>query len=257
MVPSMKRLVQHLHTYLQGRCTPDEVFQVETIGRLLDADYSGAMRYGEIMRHGDFGLGTFAGLDGEMAAVDGHYYRFGPDGSGERVDPESQAPFAVVKHFQTDITIHLDGPCDLEAVQALIDERLPEQDALCAVKISARFDDLQFRVMRRQNDGTDLDTASKSQAEFHEQGLKGVLVGFRFPADSAPVGVPGYHLHLIIDDGRMGGHCHGAVLSDITIEIDDTDHLHLAAEDGMTRLTAGMSAGDRERLDRVERERRT
>ena len=223
---------------------------------MLEADYSGAMTYGEIMRHGDFGLGTFTGLDGEMAAVDGRYYRFGPDGSGERVDPESQAPFAVVKYFNTNITINLAGPCDLEAVQAMIDQSLLAQDALCAVKISAQFDDLQFRVMRHQNDGTDLDTASKSQAEFHEQGLEGVLVGFRFPADSAPVGVPGYHLHLIIDNGRLGGHCHGAVLSDITIEIDDTDHLHLAADDGMTRLTAGMSAGDRERLDRVERERR-
>jgi len=253
----MKQLVHHLHDYLQGRCTPDEVFQVETIGRLLDADYSGAMSYGEIMRHGDFGLGTFTGLDGEMAAVDGRFYRFGADGTGEPVDPASQAPFAVVKHFNTDITIKLDGPCDLETVQATIDQNLPERDALCAVKISACFEDLQFRVMRRQSDGTDLDTASQSQAEFHEHGLVGVLVGFRFPGDSAPVGVPGYHLHLIIEDGRLGGHCHGAVLRDITIEIDDTDHLHLAADDGVTRLTAGMSAADRARLDRVERERRT
>ncbi len=35
----MKPLVHHFHDYLKGRCTSDEVFQVETIGRLLDADY--------------------------------------------------------------------------------------------------------------------------------------------------------------------------------------------------------------------------
>ncbi|MBN35630.1 MAG: hypothetical protein CMM46_12845 [Rhodospirillaceae bacterium] len=215
------------------------------------------MPYSEIIRHGDFGLRTFSGLDGEMSAVDGRFYRFGPDGSGSPVDPENQAQFAVVKHFQTDFTIRLDGPCSLEAVQQTIDEALPERDAMCAVKISACFDDLQFRVMRRQANGTDLDTASQSQAEFHEEGLRGVLVGLRFPSDSAPVGVPGYHLHLVIDDGRLGGHCHGATMSDITIEMDDTDHLHLAADDGMTRLTAGLTQNDRDRLERVERERRT
>ena len=46
-------------------------------------------------------------------------------------------------------------------------------------------------------------------------------------------------------------------MSDITIEIDDTDHLNLAADDGMTRLTAGLTQNDRDRLERVERERRT
>jgi len=84
-----------------------------------------------------------------------------------------------------------------------------------------------------------------------------MLVGFRFPSDSAPVNVPGFHLHLIVGDGTLGGHCHGATMRDITVEIDVADHLHLADDDGITRLTAGMSGADRERLDRVERERRT
>jgi len=146
----MERLVHHLRDYLKGRCTPDEVFQVETVGRLLDADYSGAMAYGEIMRHGDFGLGTFTNIDGEMAAVDGRFWRFGPDGRGEPVDPESQAPFAVVKTFGTDIRFRLDGPCGLEAVQQAVDDHVPDPDTLYAVKITALFDDIQFRVMRRQ-----------------------------------------------------------------------------------------------------------
>ncbi len=214
------------------------------------------MTHGEIMRHGDFGLGTFTGLDREMAAVDGRFYRFRPDGAGEPVDPASRAPFAVVKRFNTDITLAPDGPQNLKAVQAAIDENVPEPDALRAIKITARFDDLQFRVMHRQTNSTDLDTASESQAEFQEKDLDGVLVDFRFPGDSAPVGVPGYHLHLIVDEDRMGGHCHGATMRDITIEIDDTD-LHLAAEDGVTRLTAGMSDRDQAKLHQVERERRT
>tara|TARA_B100000676_G_scaffold311757_1_gene382863 strand:+ start:377 stop:481 length:105 start_codon:yes stop_codon:yes gene_type:complete len=34
----LERLIRHLHDYLEGRCTPHKVFQLETIGCLLDAD---------------------------------------------------------------------------------------------------------------------------------------------------------------------------------------------------------------------------
>lgn len=135
----MKRLAHHFRDYLKGRCTPDEVYQVETIGRLIDGDFTGSTTYGEVMKHGDFGLGTFVDLDGEMAAVDGHFYHFGPDGRGTPVAPETQTPFAVVKHFQADVTFHLPGSCDLEALQQAIDARLPNDEAMCAVKVSARF----------------------------------------------------------------------------------------------------------------------
>ena len=93
----MKKLAGHIRDYIAGRCSPDEVFQVETIGRLVDGDFSGSMSYGEVMKHGDFGLGTFVDLDGEMAAADGRFWHFGPGGHGTPVSPETQTPFAVVK----------------------------------------------------------------------------------------------------------------------------------------------------------------
>ena len=47
-----------------------EVYQTSTMGALLDGVYEGDVTTRELLRHGDFGLGTFNRLDGEMLALD-------------------------------------------------------------------------------------------------------------------------------------------------------------------------------------------
>ncbi|MDE3226620.1 MAG: acetolactate decarboxylase, partial [Nitrospirota bacterium] len=51
-----------------------ELFQTSTIGALMEGVYDGEVTYGELAKHGDFGLGTFNALDGEMIAFDGTFY---------------------------------------------------------------------------------------------------------------------------------------------------------------------------------------
>jgi len=251
----MRKLAGHIRDYIKGRCSGDEVFQVETIGRLIDGDFTGSMSYGEVMKHGDFGLGTFVDLDGEMAAVDGQFWHFGPDGRGTPVAPEDRTPFAVVKFFRPDIAFRLDGPCTMAALEAAVDARLPAADALCAVRAKGHFRSARFRVVLRQDHPSTLEEAARTQSEQDMTGLEGQLVGFRFPADSAPVEVPGYHLHLIADGGRIGGHFHGGTMEDLTVEIDLSDHLHLAAHDAMARLALGASRRMKDEIERAERGR--
>lgn len=251
----MKKLAGHIRDYIKGRCSPDEVYQVETIGRLIDGDFTGAMSYGEIMKHGDFGLGTFAGLDGEMAAVDGRFWHFGPDGRGRPVLPTDMTPFAVVKHFHADLTFHIDGPIDMAGLERAVDRHLPVTEALCAVKARARFRSAHFRIIRRSSHPETLAEASQHQSEQDMEELDGQLVGFRFPSDSAPVEVPGYHLHLVADGGHIGGHFHGGTMEDVTVEIDLSDHLHLVAHDGLSRLEGGVSQKMKDDIEKAERGR--
>ena len=72
-----------------------EVFQNSTINALLEGVYDGSMTYGELRRHGDFGLGTFNGLDGEMIAFDG---RLLPDQVGRGRLPGGRRPADAVRH---------------------------------------------------------------------------------------------------------------------------------------------------------------
>src|SRR4029078_3082142 len=76
-----------------------EVYQVSTISSLLAGGYDGATTIGEMLRHGNFGLGTFNGVDGEMIVLDGQVYRATVDGRAHLVDPSELTPFAVVVPF--------------------------------------------------------------------------------------------------------------------------------------------------------------
>ena len=59
----------------------NEVFQTGLMSQLLDGIYDGEMTIGELLSHGNFGVGTFNGLDGEMVVLDGVCYQVRHDGS--------------------------------------------------------------------------------------------------------------------------------------------------------------------------------
>ena len=56
-----------------------EVYQTSTMGALLDGVYEGDVTTRELLRHGDFGLGTFNRLDGEMLVLGGVCYQLRGD----------------------------------------------------------------------------------------------------------------------------------------------------------------------------------
>ena len=71
---------------LHAEREPHVLFQASTIGALLDGAYEGDLSFAELAEHGDLGLGTLNGLDGEMIAIDGRFYRADVDGAVDEVD---------------------------------------------------------------------------------------------------------------------------------------------------------------------------
>ena len=58
----------------------DVLFQAATFGDLLSGEYDGVISYSELGTYGDFGIGTFDGLDGEMLMLDDIPYQIKDDG---------------------------------------------------------------------------------------------------------------------------------------------------------------------------------
>ena len=85
----------------------EEAYQVATISSLLAGGYDGDTTVGEMLRHGDFGLGTFNGIDGEMMVLDGRVYRGTTDSRAHLVARSELTPFAVVVDFhpQTSMSV--------------------------------------------------------------------------------------------------------------------------------------------------------
>ena len=62
--------------YLQaGRSNTNTIYQVSTGNALIAGLFEGAVDFKTLARHGDFGLGSVDGMDGELIAIDGKFYR--------------------------------------------------------------------------------------------------------------------------------------------------------------------------------------
>jgi acetolactate decarboxylase len=95
------------------------LFQASTIAALLHGAYDKDVTFGELAEHGDLGLGTLNGLDGEMIALDGRFYRADVDGGIHPVPATARTPFAVVAWFQSSVEFEVEFPAgdgDLEEV---------------------------------------------------------------------------------------------------------------------------------------------
>src|SRR5690349_18768195 len=75
--------------------------QVSTYPALQMGQFDGDTTFAQLEQAGDFGLGTFDGLDGEMIALDGVFYQAKADGSVAVADKTLQTPFADVHFFES------------------------------------------------------------------------------------------------------------------------------------------------------------
>ena len=71
------RLLHGLHVEAVRRAgvhpehEPHLVFQAATLDALFGGHFDGDLTFAEVAEHGDLGIGTLNGLDGEMLALDG------------------------------------------------------------------------------------------------------------------------------------------------------------------------------------------
>lgn len=86
---------------------PDLIYQVSTLSALSSGVFGGDVTLSELVRHGDFGLGTFNGVDGEMIVLEGNVYQVSVDGVARIASWLTRTAFAVVTPFEADITTKL------------------------------------------------------------------------------------------------------------------------------------------------------
>src|SRR6266700_1767495 len=80
------------------------LFQVSTSAALVEGLYQGAVKVARLLSHGDFGLGTFIDLDGEMVVLDGDCYRVASDSVVTMVEGDRLIPYAVVTRFSAEFS---------------------------------------------------------------------------------------------------------------------------------------------------------
>jgi acetolactate decarboxylase len=183
-----------------------ELYQTSLMSALMAGIYEGEATYGQIRKYGDFGLGTFNDLDGEMVGFDGTFYQLRSDGSARPVMDDQRTPFAVVTFFQPGEELDVIQPMTKSDLIATI-EKATDANLFSAVRVDGIFEEVRTRTVQRQaKPFPPLTEATKHQAEKVFSNVQGTLAGFRTPTYAQGIGVAGFHLHFLRQDKQAGGH---------------------------------------------------
>lgn len=228
------------------------IYQVSTSGALVKGVYGGCVRVGELLEHGDFGLGTFDGLDGEGILLDGRCWQARADGSVLPAPADALAPFWVVTRFQSDRTTNVVAVASWADLISRLDDLRSNANLFVALRIRGVFDHIRYRVACKTQPGVDLVQATASQATFELEKVSGTLVGFWTPDYARTINVPGYHLHLLSDDHQHAGHVLELTAETLEVALHQESHLQLVLPETPAFLKADLSGDPAAALAQAE-----
>jgi acetolactate decarboxylase len=230
------------------------LFQTSTLQALMAGVYDGDLTFRELARHGDFGLGTFDALDGEMIALDGVFYQIKADGRVYPVTGDMKTPFAAMTFFKAGRTHMIEMPLSYQQLLDYVTKLLPSPNLPYAVRIEGLFPSVKVRsIPRQQKPYPPLAQAAEKQAVFELANVKGVIVAFRYPAYLAGINPLVYHCHFITADRRAGGHLLDCRVEGATVAVDALPNVFLRLPDSQEFLKSDLTGDRRHELEKVER----
>lgn len=203
--------------------------QNSTIDALLDGVYDGTTEFGVLKKYGDFGIGTFNGLDGEMTAIDGKFYQIKSNGLAYRVSDSLKTPFAVVTFFNYEIKQKLKHGMTYAQFKKMQDKYLDSPNIFYAIKITGKFKFVRVRSVPKQTKPyPKLKDAVQHQKVYDFKNVKGDIVGFFCPYYTKGINVPGFHFHFLNEARNAGGHVLDFIVDDVVMEIDEKNDFFLS-----------------------------
>ncbi len=215
------------------------LYQVSTIDALMQGVYEGVQPVGELRKHGNFGIGTFEALDGEMIVLDGKVYQAKADGRIYPVTDTTSTPFATITFFERDISATTDRAMNFSEFSTVMSGRLPTQNMIYAVRMHGTFPQVKVRAIpAQQQPYPSLTEAATTLSIFLYNDTTGTVVGFYTPVFFKGLNVAGYHLHFISDDRLTGGH-----ILDLQVPVNTTAEYDITPAFAMPLPTSGAFTG--------------
>ncbi len=178
------------------------------INAVVEGIYEEHIPLSRIKKHGDFGLGTFDSLDGEMLMLDGNVYQMTADGGRVTVidDTDLTVPFACVTFYKPLSHDESDQEMTHDAFLEWLQGLLPSPNICYAIRIDGLFAHVKVRSVPKQENYRPLVEVARDQPVFNFSDVEGTLAGFFTPSFMSSINVPGIHLHFLSKDLQHGGH---------------------------------------------------
>lgn len=192
------------------------VWQLSPYALLARGHFGGVVTAGEVLRHGDTGVGAADSLNGEIAVLNGSVYQFMPGGHVARPAPSLRIPFAIVASWTPGDSMPIPSRTQFTApLFPGADAGLPTTNAFYALRLTGTWSVVRARTFRKQTRFGPITPVMEDT--FTLRNVSGTMVGFREPSYVDSLSVPNWHLHFVTADGSRGGHVRGFTASDVKL----------------------------------------
>jgi acetolactate decarboxylase len=223
------------------------------INAILEGFHRDDITIGSLREKGDFGIGTFNHLDGEMIAMDGSFMRLDFDGNARPAESDWKTPYAVMCHFKPTLTERIDALMDFGKFSEYLKRMLPSDNMFYAICMTGKFHSVDTRSVPKTEKNLPLAEVTPHQKVRHFKNIEGRLVGFYTPPFVPSVSVPGYHFHFINSDFSEGGHLLSCAPESLEIRMQVFFSLELTLPKTLDYLTASFVRDARRDLEKAER----
>jgi len=181
-----------------------------------------------LLEHGDTGIGTGEGLDGELIILNNTPYQVDSTGKVNIVPDDFTLPFANIHFAKYHKLVHVDNMDQSELEKKILS--LTSSNTFFSIKLHGTFSNINTRAVKKSQKPYDtLAKTAQAQSIFKKRNVEGTLLSYYSPDifDGAAVG--GFHHHFLSDEHDIGGHSlifEGAT-GDVEIQQFDTLEQHL------------------------------
>ncbi len=220
----------------------DCMYQVSLMQAFMHGEYDGVVSVGDLKAHGDIGLGTFEGVNGEMIVLDGVVYQAASDGSINVMPDNETIPFATITTFDEDGSINNITAKNFNDLTGQLDKEIKKYGVnnMYVIKIKGDFSKITVRSVEKQEKPYKefTDVAAVDQKVFNHTDQTGTVVAVYFPEYMNELNMHGWHLHFLSDDKTTGGHVLGFENLNGSGQIDEIHEFNmlLPSDDSFTNM---------------------
>ena len=207
----------------------NEIFQVSTWNSFYNGNFEGKYFIGNLKRHGNTGIGSISGVDGEMMVLNGVAYQAKPDGHIYIVNNTAKTPFAIITFFKANKVVIVNKEMNSTEFEEYLNSKLPSKNLFYSIKVIGTFDSIKARSVEKQiKPYTTLAEVYKNhQTVFNFNDINGTMVGFWYPSYASGVNKNEYHFHFLSEDKQDGGHVLNFKVKKVIVKIDYIPNIHV------------------------------
>ena len=233
------------------------MFQVSTLQSLALGYTRAVMTVGELMQHGETGLGTFEDVNGEMIVIDRKCYRAMDDGRVTEAGDERGVPFASVAYMDNCREFELSGDYTMESLKAELNNRIEEDfglNSMHVIQIHGTFEKIYARseLPYRSHHVTLKDMLDITQTSFEFSNIRGSLVGVYYPDYMDGINAAGWHLHFVNDERNKGGHVYEIKMTSGKVRLAKKTRIDIQLPKDPAFDTYSLKSASKDEIKKVE-----